>query len=221
MVESFFNGCKASFPPLIEDNSTPPPFQVDYSSQGSNWENICASSSVQSPINIETSSVTKGDSEISFEHLSSIDHFKNFTVFNVVRYDNLDNFLLTNFTTGGLHKFWQYHFHTPAEHTVDGKLYDAEVHFVFYRLSDPSQLLVVGVLLELAEESDSDIIEETLDVHKFLGRAGSDYWHYQGSLTTPPCSEGVQWVVMQKPLQISHKSWQSLNSHMGESNREI
>jgi carbonic anhydrase len=139
----------------------------------------------------------------------------------VVRYDSKDDTQLTNFTLGGEHKFWQYHFHTPAEHTVNGRLHDAEVHFVHYRLADPSRLMVVGVFLDIDEEDESDIIEETLDLGRFLRKAGSEFYHYQGSLTTPPCSEVVEWVVMKKPLSISLESFRKLNEHMGESNREI
>ncbi len=76
-------------------------------------------------------------------------------------------------------------------------------------------------MLDIDEEDQSDIIEETLDMRSFLSKTGPEFYYYQGSLTTPPCSEGVEWVVMKKPLTISLDSYRALNEHMGESNREV
>ncbi len=99
MVERLFQDCSNAYPPLIENNPAPPPkARVDYSSKGENWDNLCETSKKQSPINIVTKNVESTEDSISFQHMKKIELYKNYTMFNVARYDNLDDFLLVNFT---------------------------------------------------------------------------------------------------------------------------
>lgn len=101
----------------------------------------------------------------------------------------------------------QFHFHTPSEHYVDGAPYPMEVHFV-HKTKDGT-LGVVGVMLELGSKNPAiDKIWSSVGHTASLSPADllpkqTDYYKYEGSLTTPPCSEGVQWHVLKQPIQIS------------------
>ncbi|MFM8592769.1 MAG: carbonic anhydrase [Chloroflexota bacterium] len=108
----------------------------------------------------------------------------------------------------------QFHMHTPAEHEVDGVLYPLEIHLV--HRNDEGQLAVLGVLLKEGDENPAltqvltDVPEagaerslaEPVDVAALLP-ADRNAFQYAGSLTTPPCSEGVTWTVFEQPMTVS------------------
>jgi carbonic anhydrase len=109
----------------------------------------------------------------------------------------------------------QFHFHRPSEERIDGKQFDMVVHLVHKDLE--GRLAVVAVLLERGsalpivqsvwnnlplEKGDEVAARLPLDLGALLPTERS-YFTYMGSLTTPPCSEGVLWMVMKNPLQVS------------------
>ncbi|GAB2471207.1 carbonic anhydrase family protein [Promicromonospora xylanilytica] len=106
----------------------------------------------------------------------------------------------------------QVHFHLPSEHTVEGAAMDAEFHLV--HSAEDGRVLVIGVL---AQEGDSTneawqpFIDGAaapgsenlpLDVAAMLP-ADPTFEEYAGSLTTPPCTEGVRWVIYDEPVELS------------------
>ena len=108
----------------------------------------------------------------------------------------------------------QFHFHTTSEHRLDGEVFPMEMHLV-HQAEDGEQL-VVGVWIE-AGDRNRDLAPifadlpadgtETLTIHRFdldeLIPDDDDTYRYQGSLTTPPFTEGVQWIVFDEPLEMS------------------
>ncbi|HEY6513214.1 MAG TPA: carbonic anhydrase family protein [Burkholderiaceae bacterium] len=109
----------------------------------------------------------------------------------------------------------QFHFHRPSEERIDGKPFDMAVHLVHKELD--GRLAVVAVLLERGsahplvqsvwnnlplEKGDEVSARTLLDLNQLLPR-DTRYFTYMGSLTTPPCSEGVLWMVMQQPVSVS------------------
>ena len=109
----------------------------------------------------------------------------------------------------------QFHFHTASEHRVAGRGYDMELHWV-HASADGSNA-VIGVFLRRGESSGAlapifDNLPNDLETHHhlvdpfnpaaFLPTSTSHY-RYVGSLTTPPCTEGVQWFVMTEPVTVS------------------
>lgn len=113
---------------------------------------------------------------------------------------------------GSTYDLLQFHFHRPSEHTVDGEAFPMELHFV--HADAAGNLAVLGVLLNVGEEEnaafssiwaaqagDQPAIEE-FDLTTLLPENLSRY-RYSGSLTTPPCSEGVNWNVLAAPVSLS------------------
>lgn len=109
----------------------------------------------------------------------------------------------------------QFHFHRPAEERVDGRSFDMSLHLVHRDAA--GKLAVVAVLLERGsahpvvqavwnnlplEQGDEVAARAPLDPAQLLPQ-DRRYYTYMGSLTTPPCSEGVLWMVMQQPVAIS------------------
>jgi carbonic anhydrase len=128
----------------------------------------------------------------------------------------------------------QYHFHAPSEHQIDGEHAPLEVHFVHQ--SAGGGLAVLGVLVEegahdplwefvLAELPDGPDDERhledlDLELEEFLPLP-KRYYRYEGSLTTPPCSEGVHWAVMAEKRQISAAQMAEIVSHLHDNNRPV
>lgn len=109
----------------------------------------------------------------------------------------------------------QFHFHTPGENKILGKVFPLEAHFV--HSSSDHALAVVGVMFE--EGAANPALEEILrnvpatvnqqePLQKGLNLttlipASKDYYRFSGSLTTPPCTEGVRWLIMKETVKAS------------------
>ncbi|SFL40465.1 carbonic anhydrase [Nitrosomonas aestuarii] len=114
----------------------------------------------------------------------------------------------------------QFHFHEPSEHVVGDKKFDAELHYVHVR--EDGKILVLAVVIEEGKESTTfqTILDNTpgnggdqnentgikIDPASLLPSSyhhRGDFFSITGSLTTPPCSEGVAWYVLPEPITIS------------------
>jgi carbonic anhydrase len=125
------------------------------------------------------------------------------------------NFIVLDGVTYGLAQF---HFHSPSEHTIDGASYPLELHLV--HKDETGNLAVVGVMLEKGEKNrvlaqvwgkslpksqgKEIALKAPIDLNGLLPADRSAY-RYLGSLTTPPCSEGVKWIVMKSSVTMTTK----------------
>jgi carbonic anhydrase len=131
---------------------------------------------------------------------------------------------------GKRYSFLQFHFHSPSEHTVEGDHWPMEWHFVHQ--ADDGSLAVLGVLVEEGpewpafdviidslplEKEVEDIVYGQVDLDAFMPDLTAAY-HYDGSLTTPPCSEGVEWSVLQASITMSAEQMQAFTSRFEEPN---
>jgi carbonic anhydrase len=124
----------------------------------------------------------------------------------------------------------QFHFHSPSEHIINGKQYPLEAHFV-HSSTDPSNpaRLVIAVLFEPGADHgplqtiwNADAQSSIhLNVNDFLPETLESV-HYEGSLTTPPYTGGVQWLIYTQPVSASEEQMQFLQFKLnGPNNREI
>lgn len=126
----------------------------------------------------------------------------------------------------------QFHFHSPSEHTVDGESFPMEAHFVHQ--DGDGDYAVVGLMIQEGEtneimdqlpsiraERGEDPDSDPIKYNEFIpGRHG--YFLYNGSLTTPPCSEGVQWIVLKQPIIASPEQIQHYRDLLGfDNNRPV
>jgi carbonic anhydrase len=120
----------------------------------------------------------------------------------------------------------QFHFHSPSEHVLLGQGADMELHLV--HRSETGRLAVLGVLLHrgptsgalspILDEMPDDVgvhheLESAFDPARFLPRLRT-HLRYAGSLTTPPCSEGVRWFVFTQAGTVS-------DEHMAQFNERV
>jgi len=125
---------------------------------------------------------------------------------------------------GEQYKLVQFHYHCPSEHTFSGQSYPIEIHFV-HQHEGTGELAVLGHLFQYSREPSPFIANITKELppvtpdgepveianidFSSLRTLKAQYIHYHGSLTTPPCSEGVLWYVCTSVSNMSGRqiSW--------------
>lgn len=137
-----------------------------------------------------------------------------------------DNMMLD----GNEFKLLQFHFHAPSENRINGKTYPLEVHFVHSNAE--KQLAVVAVMFEEGAENPviADILKNApaqINVAQPLNKplplaalmpGDKSYYRYSGSLTTPPCTEGVRWLVIKQPVTLSAAQIEAFQDVLGQQN---
>ncbi|MGX9416489.1 carbonic anhydrase [Vibrio sp. WJH972] len=126
----------------------------------------------------------------------------------------------------------QFHFHTPSENQINNKSYPLEGHFV--HADKDGNLAVVAVMFDMGKKNEqlANLIQtlpkngetvtlaESFDVKDMLPEYSS-YYRFNGSLTTPPCSEGVRWFVLKNAKSLSDNQEQLMSGAMGKNNRPL
>lgn len=122
----------------------------------------------------------------------------------------------------------QFHFHTPSENLIEGKRYPLAAHFV--HASKEGHLAVVGVMFEAgaANPALAEILRDLpakvnheVELQHALNLSAlipgdKHYYRFSGSLTTPPCTEGVRWLVLKQPVTASAEQLKTFADHLGE-----
>ena len=188
----------------------------------------CESGSHQSPIDIAMSRHTQQQEQLVFHHQSglvrALDNGHTIQI-NVPPGNELN-------LNGRTYRLNQFHFHEPSEHHVDGRTYPMEIHSV-YR-DTKGHVVVIGVLVEAGTPNQALAALWTMLPMK-TGELGTEHpfnpqdlippnthhFSYHGSLTTPPCTEGVQWIVLRDPISMSVQQIAQFVSIIGHNARPV
>lgn len=242
-----FVGCLACLATASEHQNPahPPHWSYDKADGPARWGElhsdwaICASGRSQSPIDLRDTTPGASAGPLAFSNAPT-----RLTVAHQTHVvDALDNghtIQVTMDVGDTLHigekdfQLLQYHFHSPSEHTVEGRHFPMEMHMV--HRNDAGDLAVIGVLVEAGEHNAAfDAVWENLpdtpgeevhlenvdiDVDDLLPR-NLRSWRYRGSLTTPPCSESVQWIVLQEPIELDLQQIDKFRKIFPHNNRPV
>jgi carbonic anhydrase len=185
-----------------------------------NKNGVCIPNSIQSPINIITNDTTKSITEEIVFNFGEGDRGGS-SVVNTGHGTMQVNFEEGKYTTiinNRVLDLVQFHFHTPSEHAIDGKHTSMEVHLV-HKDSETGQLNVFGSMMDGSGQPNAALqaclddapemqgeIPIVVDPNTLLPHPNKrSYFNYTGSLTTPPCSEDVNWYVFENNIQCSPK----------------
>ena len=190
---------------------------------------VCGTGKNQSPIDI-ASPLEQDLTDISFHYQPS--------KLNIL---NNGHTVQVNYDTGSYIEFdntrydlRQFHYHAPSEHTINGESFPSELHLVHQ--SAEGSLAVVGVLLNQstenaayqpfishlpAEKTDVRDVGVAINAMELLPGVHTTF-RYSGSLTTPPCTENVSWLLMTTPVGLSEEQLGLLDSLFeGGNNRPV
>lgn len=190
---------------------------------------VCGGGPYQSPVGLAKSDAVAYHTELHFNYEPSEFHAFNNGHTVQLNTEKSDDRLEVN---GHSYKLIQLHLHAPSEHVLEGKQYPMEIHFV--HIDEFEHLAVVGLLVEVGAENQllkplfddmpthgGEHIDKK-DVAVDLGHLIPDevhFMHYLGSLTTPPCTENVQWFVLETPVEFSESQVQKFLDVVHENSR--
>ncbi|KZP22736.1 carbonic anhydrase [Athelia psychrophila] len=219
-------------------NVVPSTFSYGTTTGPLNWHNLNANNSLcgngtnQSPILLNTTSSLAPSGSITL----AVPPAKN------VVFENLGTNVevIMNGTLQAGNAAWnlaQFHFHTPSEHRVNFVHYESEMHFVFTAADGSAKITVLAFLIQIGPNTSYPFLEDifsylpsipnagqttqvpTVDMGGFVSDANKmSYYQYTGSLTTPPCSEGVSWYVATTPIQLYVNTYRNVKNTIGTSN---
>ncbi len=190
---------------------------------------ICESGNMQSPIDLAGANAT-GNVKIAVDYQSGGMEVLNKGLTIQTNFPNGSKMM-----SGGMtFNLIQIHFHTPSEHAMSGKRFPLVGHFV--HATEDGKLGVLGVMFEegaankslgqilsIAPTAKSDQPMQTAEVFDPNDMLPDDLavYRYMGSLTTPPCSEGVNWHVLRDTVTASKEQIAAFENLMGDSARPV
>merc|ERR1719440_121953 len=229
--------------------------EANAEAQKHTWGGLCVTGREQSPIDVVTSAVVTGDAAPAIEtRISAVLKYVKNTGYALQLFETSPSthelhqdgevhvmaegqpkgYSLIN---GAKYNFYQVHWHTPSENTVDGQSFPLEAHFV-HQLDDPAlvgtyhRLAVIGLLYELGECNEfldyfwddftngkgaADYDGPALDFNaKLTAALAQGYYHWYGSLTTPPCTEGVNWNLLKVRQTVCQRQVDVMKAALAE-----
>ncbi len=191
----------------------------------------CGAGAQQSPINIQAQrALASKVGEIKFSYKPT-----------PVKVLNNGHTIQVNYAPGNTmsvggktYELLQFHFHSPSEHMINDKHAKMEAHLV-HKAAD-GKLAVVGIMMNVGKALDalapvwSRLPHElnkvalnpgTVNAADLLPANAQNYYHYMGSLTTPPCTESVSWYVMKDAVEVAASQAAEFVDLIGENARPV
>ena len=175
----------------------------------------CSQGHEQSPIDIRGAHLNKALQPIEFHYISGPVTLEN-NGHTVIVHVDPGSYIVAG---GVRYDLVQFHFHHPSEEAVKGKLTDMDVHLV-HKSADGNQAVIAIRFSEDRGEANAVLATlwdhlptkagATEKVTTFVNPGGflpadRGYWTYMGSLTVPPCTEGVRWFVFEDVMAMSRE----------------
>lgn len=209
----------------IKDTTTnPTPLNYPYST--------CGVGDNQAPVNITGAAITPRQSTVTARYPIAKPTFYNTGY--AVQVNSEDSYPGYVVIGNDQYPLVQFHFHAPSEHTINGVSYDAELHFV--NVNPNGKAAVLTSLISVGAYSSE--FQKVLDNVPTTGGAENStsgvklnpmgllpsnrraFFTYAGSLTTPPCSEGINFYVFKQPITISADQLAALKAIYAGNNRQ-
>lgn len=195
----------------------------------------------QSPINIVSAADEGGKHQITLFFKDEVNKVENLG--HTVQLDFADGSSIVQDDT--TFNFKQCHFHTPSEHLVDGITFPMEMHIVNIMPNEDKnatpQYLVIGVLFKEGKENPfineflnaipkeehqaTEVKAGTVKMADLFGTIPKEiqgnYYHYRGSLTTPPYTESVRWYIAKHVFEASAAQIEAINKIEGNNARHV
>jgi len=187
----------------------------------------CGTGQNQSPLSLSTATVQTPNASLFSVHYTDlrppvtfINNGHTFEIDVASNYPGNASYVMWN---GTIYHLLQFHFHQTSEHHIGRTNSPLEMHLLHH--SATAKALVLSVLLNRDVSSHGNrflrnfwsfmpLIESSVPKFAHIRWENllddislSSYWAYVGSLTTPPCTEGVQWIVLNSTMPISYEQW--------------
>lgn len=136
---------------------------------------------------------------------------------------------------GDSYSLLQFHFHTPSEHHLDDKEYPMEIHFVHQNAA--GAYAVLGVFVEYGTHANPFLTHfmktlpkhvneelksyEKADPAEVFPKNFEKFYFYEGSLTTPPCTEGISWILLEEPVEATYEQVEAIHTIIHDDNRPV
>ena len=182
----------------------------------------CGKGHEQSPIDIRSAHVNKALEPVEYHYVSG-----GVTVVNTGHAIQVNVHPGSYILYGGTrYELVQFHFHAPSEEAIRGKFADMVVHMVhksaegklmviavrFLQDRDMPNALLATLTQDLPKSEGKEVkVSEMINPGGFLP-ADRGYYTFMGSLTTPPCTEGVRWIVYEQEMPISRGQYRAISS---------
>lgn len=228
------DGDLAALPSPAPISTAPIAWQYDGDQGPSHWGEIapttasCEKGTQQSPINIRTTPHHQSHDGLLVHYTAAPGHVV--ASHHTIEVDFQSGESLE--VLGRTYTLKDFHFHAPSEHQLNGRSYPMEAHLV--HRDESGHLLVLAVLMDLGTESTSlasvweripsgkqeEVRDLLINPQDLLPR-DLHHYAYDGSLTTPPCTEGVHWIVLKEPISITPGHIERFVSLIGHNARPV
>lgn len=192
----------------------------------------CAHGQAQSPVHIHSETCDHAADPLTYDYHETALHVVNNG--HTVQFNYEPGSRLSYH--GERYELVQFHFHLPGEHQIDGTAFAMEAHFV-HKNADGGAV-VVGVMIAQGDDehpayarlwqhmpktphTETHLSHVQMNALTLLPGDAHTHYYYEGSLTTPPCTEGVQWVVLAEPVHLSAQQIETFRALYEGNNRPL